>query len=119
MHDDPVFEAGLHRKVMIVVDLIIIPRGSGILHQLPGGGVLDQGRERITNLHIIVIELLFAHESSPRYSRMMPVLRPVATTSPCWLVKVRSVKTMTIFPVRPVRSATLAYLAVTVMVSPA
>src|SRR6266540_6610962 len=105
--------------MMIIVNFVIVPRRPGILDQLPGRGLFHQGRNLIADFQVIVVSWSFGHGSFPRYSRMMPVLRPLATTSPCWFLKVSSVITNTILPVRPVRSLTSAYLAVTVMVSPA
>src|ERR671924_1596431 len=119
MDDDAILQASVDGETMIVMDLVIIPGGPCVLDQLAGGRLLHQCGQRVPNIQIVVEDRLFGHRSYPRYSRMMPVLRPLATTSPCWFLKVSSVITKTILPVRPVRSFTSAYLAVTVMVSPA
>src|ERR671924_417734 len=105
--------------MVVIMNFIIVPRCPGIFDQLPGRGLFHEGRNLVADFQVIIVHCSFGHGSFPRYSRMMPVLRPLATTSPRWFLKVSSVITNTMRPVRPLRSLTSAYLAVSVIVSPA
>jgi hypothetical protein len=62
VHDKPIFEAGLDCKMMVVVYLIIVPGSPSIFDQLPGRGALDQGRDDIANLYVVIIHWLLGHD---------------------------------------------------------